>query len=352
MRYPVSAPEISALEADSVMAAINSGRITQGERVERFEGELGWRLDGLHVVACSSGTAALHLALAALGVGPGDEVLVPDLTFVATANAVLYLGATPVLVDVDPVSWNIDLGDAASKVTPRTTTIIPVHLYGVPCDMDAVARFAERHRLAVVEDAAQGFGGSWRGRPLGTHGLMGTFSFYGNKIVTTAEGGAIATRNPDLAARLRLLRGQGMGRRRFFHEAVGYNYRMSDVHAAIGLAQLDRLSVFLQQRRAIFAAYRRNLAPCARPEGVGEAPWLFTLELPGSDPVRVAEALAARGIETRPVFVPLHEMPAFRCAGAFPMASRIARRGISLPTYVGLTDNDVLEISEALLGAL
>lgn len=352
LRLPVSDPGIGPLEIGEVAAAVASGRITQGERVARFEAALGGLL-GAHVVACSSGTAALHLALAALGIGPGDEVLVPDLTFVATGNAPLYLGATPVLVDVDPNSWNIDLGAAAALVTPRTVAIIPVHLYGVPCDMGAVRQFAEAHNLAVIEDAAEGFGGSWESRPLGTHGLMGTFSFYANKIVTTAEGGAVATRSEMIAARLRLLRGQGQGARRFFHEAVGFNYRMSDVHAAIGLAQLARLGASLACRRAIMAGYRRRLSALApRPGMAGEAPWLFTLDLGGADPAQVADLLARRGIDSRPIFAPLHTMPAFRCAGEFPHATMISRRAISLPTFAGMTDDDVRLVADTVLEAV
>lgn len=352
--FPVSRPTIGQEESVAVAATLGGGQVSMGPRVALFERELGRRLGAEHVVACASGTAALHLALAALGVGPGDEVLVPNLTFIATANAPCYVGARPVLVDVDPVTWNIDLEDAARKLTDNTVAIIPVHLYGVPCDMDAVAAFAQRNLLFVIEDAAEGLGGAWNGRALGTHGTVGCFSFYANKILTTVEGGAIVTADPDIAEALRLLRGQGQGQRRFFHERLGFNYRLSDLHAAVGLAQLRQLDAFLAQRHEIFARYREALAPLAPRPGVpGEAPWLFTLELPeGVDVTTVSLRLLRLGIETRPVFVPISQQPPHATEVEFPVSERIAERGVSLPTYVGMTGEDIQFVSESLLLAV
>lgn len=357
--YPVSRPFIGSVERAHVAECVSSSFLTQGPLVAQFEREFAEFLAppvaelGFGVVACSSGTAAVHLALLALGVKPGDEVLVPNLTFVATANAVAYIGAVPVLVDVEADSWNIDLADAERKITSRTTAIVPVHLYGRPCDMDAVMRLAARHRLWVVEDAAQGLGGRAEGgRPLGTIGHAGTFSFYANKIITTVEGGAVVSRHPDVLERVRLLRGQGQGARRYFHEVVGFNYRMSDLHASVGIAQLAQIRSFLAERREIFTQYRcylNRIAP--QPAAVeGEAPWLFTLRLPeGVSPTQVASELLVREIETRPVFVPIHRLPPYSGGnGSFPYADRAAACGISLPTYVGL-DGHVAIVSAHVL---
>lgn len=352
LRYPIGSPFIGELERSRVAETLSAGRLTQGPTVERFEETLAEYLGVRHVVACSSGTAALHLALRALGVGPGDEVLVPDLSFVATANAVVYCGATPVLVDVEPSTWNISLTDADKKVSARTKAIVAVHLYGLPCDLDALRWFADAHGIEVVEDAAEALGGSWKGQPCGTQSACGTFSFYANKIVTTGEGGAVVTHDDALAASLRLFRGQGQSpNRRYWHTETGFNYRMSDVHAAIGLAQFERIDWLLAERTKIVQQYRQLLSFLESPTAVGQAPWLFTALLPkGISFIRVAAGLLSRGIETRPIFAPMHRLPMFeRPDNQFPEACRISDAGISLPTYPGLTDDDVSFISAAVL---
>ena len=337
---PVSNPSLGEAERMAVARCLDSGFVTQGRLVAEFEERFAAFLGTPHAAACASGTAALHLALLALGVKPGDEVLVPDLTFVATANAVAYIGARPVLVDVEPDTWNIDLADAERKITARTTAIIPVHLYGRACRMTDVMNLAARYRLWVIEDAAQGLGGEFAGSPLGTIGHAGTFSFYANKVITTVEGGAVVSRFSDVIDRVKLLRGQGQGSRRYFHEVIGFNYRMTDLHAAIGLAQLDRINDFLAARRAIFALYHECLRlPARQPAWLPtSAPWLFTVALPaGVSPDVVASELLVRGIETRPVFVPIHQLPAHHWPeGRFPVAEGASQSGLSLPTYVGV----------------
>lgn len=353
IRYPVSQPTLGPVERLLVNKALDDNRITQGAMVAEFEKILAGYLNVEHVVATTSGTTALHLALAALGLGPGDEVLVPDLTFVATANAVAYTGARVVLVDVDPKTWCMDPADAQRKLTDRTRAIVPVHLYGVPCDMDALAVLAHNHGLVIIEDSAEGLGGSYEGYALGSLGQAGVFSFYGNKVVTCGEGGAVSTNSATLAGRLRFLRGQALDpERRYYHPEVGFNYRMTDLQAAVGIGQFSHLLEMLQQRREIVDLYSQLLCyygvkPIVLPN-TQHAPWLFTLQLnAGSKRDGLMRYLDARGIETRPVFVPLHRMPMY--AGddtEFPYASRLGDAGVSLPTYPGLTCHDVLSICD------
>jgi len=356
IKIPVGQPFIGEQEIANVVQTLREGRLTQGGVVQQFESLLATTLNVKHVVACSSGTAALHLALVAAGIGPGDEVLVPDLSYVSTANAVSYTGATPVLIDVDAATWNISLTDAARKVSSKTKAIMPVHLYGVPCNMDAVRTFAQAHVIDVIEDAAEGLGGQHDGAALGTHGLCGTFSFYANKIITTGEGGAVVTDDDDLANTLRYLRGQAVSpERRFWHAEVGFNYRMTDVAAAIGLAQLGRLPEFLAQRHRVVQGYRNALGGVvATPDVPGTAPWLFTGILPeGVSYGRAERVLAEAGIEVRPVFIPMHDLPMYaRPAAQFPNATYIAKNGISLPTHPSMTPEDVQFISQTLVGLL
>jgi perosamine synthetase len=354
----VSEPSLTEAEASRVAAVLARGWITQGEEVSTFEQSFAEHLDvpASQVVACSSGTAALHLALAALGVGPGDEVLVPDLTYVATANAVRYVGATPILVDVDPVTWTIDLHVAPYRMSHRTQAILPVHLYGVPCDMSEIHRFARGHGLKIIEDAAEAVGGSYQGRACGTVGDAGTFSFYGNKVVTTGEGGAVVVRSDALANRVRHLRGQAMSKEvRFFHDAVGFNYRMTDLQAAVGVAQISRIDQLLEARREVVRVYQRMLGGfspflCELPNRV-LAPWLFTL-IParGVERDTLAARLAEQGIETRPTFFPLHKLPMYASSDhRFPISSNIGRLGISLPTHPLMTPEAAERVARAVM---
>jgi len=352
MRYPCGNPSITELEIQYVLGTLRAGRLTQGMSVARFEEVLADYLNVEHVVVCSSGTAALHLALAALEIGPGDEVLVPDLTYVATLNAVRYLGATPVLVDVEPETWNIDAEKAFAKVTDHTKAILPVHLYGVPCNMEEIYALADVYGLDIIEDAAEGLGGNLRGHALGTLGKCGTFSFYANKIITTGEGGAVATNDPNVAATLRFLRGQAVSStRRFWHADIGYNYRLTDMQAAMGIAQMQRIKGFVSERQRVMRQYQNELASVLEfPRCEGTAPWMFSGLLPKGTPVhRVEEALAGRGIEIRPMFVPMHRLPMYVAPETeFAVASSIEARGISLPTYPELTNADVKFISDSI----
>lgn len=340
MKYPIGRPSIGAAEIAAVVQTLAHGRLTQGEGVRAFEEAFAQYVGVKHAVMCSSGTAALHLALVALGIGAGDEVLVPDLSYVATANAVKYTGATPVLVDVEDETWTMNVQEATKKVTPQTKAAIPVHLYGVPCGrIDG--------GFDIIEDASEGLGCDG----LGTHGVCGTFSFYANKIMTTGEGGAVVTNDETLAETLRFFRGQAVSREhRFWHSEVGFNYRMTDIAAAIGLAQLARLSEFLTERQRVIDGYHHALPDLQTSLCHGDAPWLYTCLLPdGVSFERVERSMNLAGIEVRPVFVPMHRLPMYtQPEELFPVASRIADRGISLPTYPDITDDDVRCIATTL----
>lgn len=347
IRYPVSRPCIGPAERDLVDECLRQTRLSMGTSVATFESLLAQRLGVEHVVTTTSGTTALHLALVSLGIGPGDEVVVPDLTFVATANAVHYTGAKVVLADVDPNTWCIDPQELAAKVWRRTRAVVPVHLYGVPCEMN-VFKALEGTGTFVIEDAAEGLGGSWEGHALGTIGDCGIFSFFGNKVLTTGEGGAVVTNDGALAARLRFLRGQALDpQRRYYHPEIGFNYRMTDLQAAVGCGQMTHLGDMLKRRREIITLYRQELAfhgftpmELAHEQ---HAPWLFTLQLPPNvQRDNVMARLLLAGIETRPVFVPMHRLPMFKQDDwRFPVASEIGDAAMSLPTYPELTNNDV-----------
>ncbi|MCS6976152.1 MAG: DegT/DnrJ/EryC1/StrS family aminotransferase [Gemmatales bacterium] len=359
MRYPVAAPDLSGNELEYVTECLSSSWISSNGRfIEEFENRVADFVGTRFAIATCNGTAALHIALLALGLKPGDEVIVPTLTYVATANAVTYCGARPVFADVDPRTWNLDPDSVRRLISPKTRGILPVHLYGLPCDMEPILDAARQHGLWVVEDAAEALGATYADRPVGSFGEVATFSFFGNKIVTTGEGGMVVTNDPELAERLRLLRGQGMDpKRRYWHPLVGYNYRMTNIAAAIGTAQMERIADLLAARKRVASWYREELADCpgvvfqtVQPPA-RSAFWMVgvVLESPlGRDAV-MAE-LAAEGIETRPFFYPVHHFPMYggcRSDQGCPMASDLAYRGICLPTASYLQRKDVACIAQA-----
>jgi perosamine synthetase len=358
---PIASPDLTGRESDYVNECLDSTWISSvGHFITDFEDAFSKVAGTRHTVATNNGTTALHLALAAAGIGPGDEVIVPTLTYIATANAVRYCGATPVLADVERDTMNLDPNDLQHRITERTKAIIPVDLYGHPADMNSIMALARRHDLKVIEDAAEAHGARLEGRPVGSLGDIGVFSFFGNKIVTTGEGGAVTTDDDDLAQRLRLLRGQGMdpGRRYWFLE-TGFNYRMTNVAAAIGVAQLERMEEMLERRQQIGVLYTDLLSevegivlPTQRPEAQ-RVNWLYTIRVSGlstDERNALIDRLQVDGIETRPVFYPLHIMPPYMTqpAASFPVAERIGAEGISLPTHTMLTDEEVKTICGAL----
>ncbi len=355
----IASPDLSGNESRYVAECVESTWISSAGRfIGEFETAFSKVAGARHAIATNNGTTALHLALAAIGVGPGDEVIVPTLTYIATANAVRYCGATPVFVDVEPDTMNLDPRDIEHRITERTRAIIPVHLYGHPADMPAMMAIADRHGLIVVEDAAEAHAARVDDHPVGSLGHIGTFSFFGNKIITTGEGGAVTTDDDDLAARLRLLRGQGMDpQRRYWFPEIGFNYRMTNVAAALGVAQLERLDTFLERRDEIGALYTSLLSevggltlPTERP-GVKRVHWIYTVLVDGfTEGQRDAliDALRADDIETRPVFYPLHVMPPYESGERFPVAERLGAEGISLPTHVLLDDADIERVCDSL----
>jgi perosamine synthetase len=362
LRHALARPDVGPQERARVAEAMREGGVSSlGRHVAEFERAFARRLALPHAVAVSSGTAALHLSLAALGIGPGDEVIVPDLTFVATANAVAYTGARVVLADVDPASWTLDPEAVRRALTRRTRAIVAVHLYGNPPDLGALGALARRHRVALVEDAAEGLGATWRGRPAGSVGALGTFSFYGNKVLTTGEGGMVVTRSRALDARLRHLRDHGMSpRRRYYHDVLAFNYRMTALQGALGLAQLERLDGFLTRRARIAQWYRAALRdvpgvhePVPLPAAQAVA-WLYTVAVEGWTRRRRDAAIASlrrSGVDSRPVFVPMSRLPMYR-RRPLPVSDDLSARGISLPTHAGLRRAEVAEIAAAFARAV
>jgi perosamine synthetase len=338
-----------------VLDCLETGWISgSGPYVRRFEEGFAEYCGTRHAVAVANGTVALHLGLVALGVGPGDEVIVPDLTYIASANAVTYCGARAVFADVDATTWTIDPVDIAGKITPATKAIMPVHIYGHPADMAPLIALAERHGMHVIEDAAEAHGAEYRGRRTGGLGTLATFSFFGNKIITTGEGGMITTDDDDLAAKLRILRGQGMDpARRYWFPVVGYNYRLTNIQAAIGVGQLERIDWFVERRRQVASWYAAQLADTdlvlpVEASWAKNVFWLYSVCVPpGIDRDEMMRQLAAHGIETRPFFHPLHRLPPYfdaRGDAAFPVSSGVADRGLNMPSSATLDEEDIAYI--------
>lgn len=354
MRFiPIYAPDIGPREEENVLDCIRSTWISsKGKYIAEFEAAFAERVQVPQATGVCNGTVALHLAFAALGIGPGDEVLVPTLTYVATANAVAYTGATPVFVDCDPDTWQISVSSATAKITPKTRAIVPVHLYGGACDMPGVLALAQMHGLHVIEDCAEAIGTYVGDRHVGGFGDISTFSFFGNKTITTGEGGMVVTANKALFDRAVHLRGQGLAaNREYWHDAIGFNYRMTNICAAIGAAQLERADAFLHRKRVLFEKFR---------EGLKDMPVQFQASLPATthshwlvsilvetpklrDDLRAA--MKDDRIETRPVFYPLHTMPIYARDGeTLPVSEDVSLRGLALPSWPGLSDEQIERI--------
>ncbi len=363
-RISIAQPKLAGNERKYVLDCIDSNWISSiGKYIGAFEEIFAKFCDVKHAIATNNGTTALHLALVALNLQPGDEVLVPTVTYIATANAVSYCGATPVLVDVCADTMNIDPEKIEEKITSKTKGIIPVHLYGHPAEMEAINDLAKKHGLWVVEDAAEAHGAEVLGRKVGSLGTCATFSFFGNKIITTGEGGMVTTNDDELAEKLRLFRGQGMDpKRRYWFPVVGYNYRMTNIAAAIGVAQMETIDKALASRALLAKWYNEAFAkfedqiilPKERP-WAKHVFWMYTIFLREGDESRrekVRQFMDEMGIETRPVFYPMHSLPPYAEDSSYPVANLWAQRGINLPTHQDLTQNDVKHIVETLITAL
>lgn len=344
-------PVFGADEQEAVRRVLASGRVVQGAEVAAFEEEFSTLVEGRHCVAVNSGTSALHLAMLAAGVGPGDEVVVPSFTFAASANAVAMTGARPVFADIDPATYCLDPESVSAALTPRTVAVMPVHLFGQPAGLagdhglDALCR---RHGLLMVEDACQAHGATSAGRPAGAWGRLAAFSFYATKNMTTGEGGMVVTDDAALARTLRLLRNQGM-EERYRNEIAGLNNRMTDLAAAIGRVQLPRLADWNLQRGAVAAAYDARLRGVATPTvepGVGHVYHQYTVRHDRRDDL--LEALAQRGIETGVFYpVPTHRLPAYADAAVLEATDRAAAEVLSLPVRPDLTTEEVGLVVEA-----
>jgi len=348
---PIARPQMGEDEKSRVWEAMASGSLAQGPRVREFEDRFAAFIGADHAVAASSGTTALHLALLGYDIGPGDEVITVPFTFIASANSILYTGARPVFVDIDERDFTMDVAQIEAAITPKTKAIMPVSLYGQPADMPAIAEIADRHGLAVVEDACQAHGAAVGERRSGTWGA-GTFSFYPTKNMTTGEGGMLTTNDAALADQVRLLREHGM-KVRYHHDVVGYNFRMTDIAASIGLAQLPKLGGYNERRRAIAARYDRELRgvtlPAVRP-GVTHVYHQYTIRVRERD--AFAERLKERGVGSAIYYpIPVHRQKPFVALGygdgEYPVTDRLTDEVLSIPVHPSLSDEEVAQVIEA-----
>lgn len=347
---PISTPHVGDAEIEAATRVLRSGHLSQGNEVAAFESEFAALVDGRHCIAVNSGTAALHLSLLALGIGTGDEVIVPSFTFGATVHTVALTGATPIFADIDPATFCIDPRSVAAAITERTAAILPVHLFGHPAAMDQLALLAEQHNLFVIEDGAQAVGAWLHGKPVGTFGHTACFSFYPTKNMHTIEGGMITTSDPQLARRLRLLRNQGMNER-YQYEIVGLNARMTDVAAALGRVQLRSLPGWLSARRANAAYLVAHLHEVHTPTvaaGVEHAYHQYTVRVRG-DRDALARQAARYGVTTAVYYpTPMHRTPPYQRDTHLPHTERAAAEVLSLPVHPALTPADLTLIVEAI----
>jgi perosamine synthetase len=306
-------------------------------------------------VATSNGTTALHLALTALGIGEGDEVIVPDITFAATINSVIYTGATPVIVDIEEDSWCINPDEIEKAITPKTKAIIPVHVYGQPCDMGRICEIAKKNNLYIVEDCAEAHGAEWNGKKVGSFGMISCFSFYGNKVVTTGEGGMCITDSKELNDKMRILRDHGMSKeRRYYHEVIGFNYRMTNLQAAIGTAQTERIDEILAWRADLESQYRQELSKI---NGVTlqrndlqdrkKITWLMSVLVSGDKRDNVMSVLKENDIDVRPFFIPLSEMEIYKkyAENDCMVSKKISKMGLNLPTTYEIKKEEIEKIA-------
>jgi len=361
---PIAEPIIGKEELKKVVEAVKSGWVSsRGKFIAEFENTFAKYCGVKYGVSTCNGTTALHLALAALNIGKGDEVLVPALTFISTANVVAYTGAKPVFVDSTENYWQIDPDKIEEKITKRTKAVIPVHLYGHPCDMGGIMRIAGKHKLHVIEDCAEAHGAEYNGKKVGSFGIISCFSFYGNKIITTGEGGMCLTNNSAVSARMNMLKGHGMNpSKKYWHDEIGFNYRMTNLQAAIGVAQLAKIDKFIEGKRRLAGLYGKYLGDLAEKGFITLHPempwakcvyWMYSILIEnkyGKKRNNVIEALLKEGIDTRPFFYPVHTMPCYRSDNvSFPGAERVSSKGINLPSAVNLTDKKIKYICDAII---
>ena len=362
---PVNEPLLDGNEKKYLVECIDTGWISsEGPFVQRFEETMAHVAGRTYGIAVCNGTVALEVAVAALELRPGDEIIMPSFTIISCAAAVIRRGCVPVLVDSDPDTWNMDVLQIEAKITPRTKAIMVVHIYGLPVEMDAVLSLASRHGLRIIEDAAQMHGQTYKDRPCGSFGDISTFSFYPNKHVTTGEGGMLVTDDERLAERCRSLRNLCFQKKRFVHDELGYNFRMTNMQAALGMAQTERLPEFVSRKRHMGKLYTELLSavqgiqlPLSKKEYAENIYWVYGLILNDEVSFDAEEAmrrLANKDVGTRPFFWPMHEQPVFRSRGLFngqsyPVAERLARRGFYIPSGLALTHEQMEKAASAVV---
>lgn len=359
-KISVAEPEIGEEELQNVMKAVRSGWVSsKGPFIEEFEKSFSSYIGVKHGVATSNGTTALHLALVALGIGREDKVLLPSLTFIAVANAVTYTRAEPIFIDSHPKYWCMDPSKIEEKIDNQTKAIIVVHLYGHPCDMDEIMRIAEDHKLYVIEDCAEATGAEYKGKKVGSFGIISCFSFYGNKIITTGEGGMCLTNKEELAAKMRILRDHGMNpNKKYWHNIIGFNYRMTNLQAALGVAQLKKIDLLVTKKRQIATAYKKllqdlpDVAPAPEMPWAKNVYWLYSVLVKKALRDKLIKHLERQDIETRPFFHPIHILPPYKCSLTLPIAEKLSATGLNLPSGLRLSENQVEEVVKSLREAL
>lgn len=356
---PVYEPVLGGNEKKYVLDCLESNWISSlGKYVTEFEEKFSGFCGRKFGVSVANGTVALQLALIALGVKEGDEVIVPDLTFVATANAVSYTGAKPVFVDSESDTWNIDPGKIEEKITKKTKAIVPVHLFGHPCDMDPIMDIAKDHGLFVIEDAAEAHGAEYKGRKVGGFGHVSCFSFYGNKIITTGEGGMCITNDEALAKEMQFLKDHGMSsEKRYWHSKMGFNLRMTNIQAAIGVAQLEQIEKFIEIKRKNAKLYNGLLKDV---NGIGLPPempwaksvyWMYSIlvnEGYGSTRDELMAKLKEKKVDSRPFFYPMHQLPIYKSDKPYPVADKLSANGLNLPSSAKLSKEDVERVCKVI----
>lgn len=365
----LSAQDISQAEIDAVVAVLRSERLSLGPRIPEFEAEFARRLGTRHAIACSSGTAGLHMCWRAMGIGPGDEVITTPFSFIASSNSILFDGGKPVFVDIDPQTWQIDPARIEAAITPRTKAVLPVDVFGVPADMDAIRSIARRHNLRVLEDSCEALGATYKGRPAGALGEAGVFGFYPNKQMTTGEGGMVVTNNDDIAFMVRSLRNQGRDPDGGWlaHPRLGYNYRMTDIQAALGTVQVRRFDEILAQRDRVAGLYRERLADERRltlqriPAECRISWFVFVVRLSDSyDRAQrdgILRKLQSQGIGCSVYFPPIHLQPFYQeqfgyRQGDFPITEALSDRTMALPFHNHLTEAEIDRVVKALRALL
>jgi perosamine synthetase len=352
-KFPVYQPSLKGNEKKYVDDCLDSTWISsKGKYIKLFEDSFSEFVNVNHSVAVSNGTVALHLALLALGIEAEDEVIVPTFTYIASVNAIKYVNAKPIFVDSDPQTWQIDSLKIREKISSQTKAIMAVHIYGHPCDMKEIKKIAEKYNLFIIEDCAEAIGSYYNNKHAGNFSDIATFSFFGNKTITTGEGGMVCTNDKNLLDLVVRLKGQGLATgKEYFHDIVGYNYRMTNICAAIGFAQLERISEILKEKDRVISEYKKALknVPVNIHQEVGNLKhsyWMFTILVSSEkEKSELRSFLAENGIETRPAFHPVHTMPIYMDGNSYPVAEDLGRRGISLPSYPDLSNNDIQFIS-------